>query len=68
MNDIHASSTHNLLILRGLEGNEPASYSDVQEFLHTYYDMATAFWWGTLFFTVCVLATRVYREWRKGSA
>ena len=45
------NSTSTQLVLRGLEGNEPAHLSGIQPFLVAHIEIAMALWWSIFFLT-----------------
>jgi hypothetical protein len=58
------TTTENLIVLRGLEGNAPTSLTPVQKFLAPHIDALTLFWVLVWFVTAIVVLIQLWREYR----
>ena len=49
-----SEATSTLIVLKGLEGNQPMHLTPLQLFLQSHIDFLQAFWWTVFTVTLCV--------------
>ncbi len=57
-----------LIVLKGLEGNEPTHLGPMQSIMSPHADLIIMFWWSVFFITLSIATLRLLKSIRGGGA
>ena len=66
MNDIsQPNNSNNIIVLKGLEGNQPTQLYGIQNFIAPHYSLAQTQWWLIFAAVVAVLLFKFINRWNQ---